>query len=310
MAPASAQELPILQDSQQIRDLKLKSVAVYFRAYANNQKLDSLEVSHVDFDTAGRLVFEKYFRLFDVILYSEAFSYTYTSHGLPSEKRLKKEDHPLTAEDSAMLDFVGGGESESKWLYEYNKKGQKVKELEFIKSSNAKPNLSTEYQYDKSGRISKAIYQNLKFPEQVSSNNRVDLYTYDAHGRLVLTEMKGTNSNYHQQIELQYDSAGNILSLQRKVNMANIGSLTRYEYDGDNQVSSKHFDPGQDTWKSMTETEYNVQGLKVKESTYSPSGLVSWVSFEYDKNGLLIRETHFNAQGIKAFAFETVYTTR
>ena len=138
----------------------------------------------------------------------------------------------------------------------------------------------------------------------------MELYTYDAHGRLVLTDMKGANSDYHQQIELQYDSTGNILSLQRKVNMANLGSLTRYQYDGENQVSSKHFDPGEDTWKSMTETEYDEQGLKVKESTYSPSGLVNWVSFDYDKYGLLIRESHFNSKGIKEFTFETVYKTQ
>lgn len=305
--PCLSQDCPVLNDKEAIGQHHVKSISIKFNSISDLKEHDSLEVVRVEFDENGNITFEKYFRLFDVILYSEEYQYVYSNSGLLVEKIKTQLEYPRTKQDSSYLEIVGYGPSTTKWTYDYDHKNQLVKELEYLDADDKNPTLSTTYGYDKKGNKTKAVFKNINNPQQTSLGNRIELYEYDKNDRLIKVKMNWTTIDVNYVRTVKFNEQGQKVYESLIHNGGERGNTTRYKYDQDRLSSTEIYMLNEKEWSNKTIFQYSEDGCLSKEISQRSSG-AEWIkTFECNDKGLLKSEYWYNKEGEKAFYFETEY---
>lgn len=302
-----SQDCPVVNDKDVIDKYHVKSVSINFNSISDLEEHDSLEVTRVEFDKNGNITYEKYFRLFDVILYSEEFKYSYNDFGQLIEKIEIQKEYPKTKQDSSLLDITGYDPSTTKWTSEYDKKGNLIKEFEFLNADDEHPTLSSIYEYDKKGNRIKGTFKNIRFPEQTSLSNRIELYEYNKNGQLISERMNWTTSNVSHVVTIKYNEKGNKTFESRIHNDGARGNIRKYKYQEDKLMNIERYKVGEEEWFSKTTFEYSETGCKSKGITKRASGSEWFETFECNDKGLLESEYWYTEEGEKAFSFETEY---
>ena len=297
----------MVNDKKAIDKHHIKSISINFNSISDLKEHDSLEVTRVEFDKNGNITYEKYFRLFDVILYSEEFKYSYNDSGQLVEKIETQKEYPKTKQDSSLLDITGYDPSTTKWTYEYDKKGNLIKEFEFLNDDDENPTLSSIYEYDKKGNRIKGTFKNIRFPEQTSLSNRIELYKYNKNYQLISEKMNWTTSDVSHVVIIKYDEKGNKTFESRIHNDGARGNITKYKYQEGELLTIERYKLGEEEWFSKTTFEYSETGCKLKEITKRASGSEWFETFECNDKGLLESECWYTKEGEKAFSFETEY---
>ncbi|WP_018344345.1 RHS repeat domain-containing protein [Cytophaga aurantiaca] len=301
-----SQEWPDLYNNVRSK-FKFKSISVRVHSIEELKEYDSLEVSRIEYDKNGKVIYQKEFMLFDVMLYSEESKNKFNDKGQLIERIEIKTDYPQTKEDSSLLSFSEmKNPSTKKYTYEYDIKGNLIKVLEFLSAEDKAPALISVYTYNEDGKRIKGVFSHIKFPKQTSSSNRIEMYEYDAKGLLIQVKMNWTTSDVSSLKTIEYDSIGNkVFELIRHNNGS--GNVMQYQYHNGRLMSIERFNLGQKKWFSKTLYEYSEAGYKIKEITKNNSGNESMETFEYNKQGLLTKEYWYTDTGKKSFSFETSY---
>ena len=308
-----SQDCPIVQDQEAIKQYQLESVSIFFNSITDLQKYDSLEVTRVEFDREGKIVYEKYFYLFDVMFYSHEFQYNYNESGQLVEKIETSQDYPQTKRDSSLLNFEDFGPRITREVYEYDDRGRLMKEFIYSRMEDEKPSQSIFYEYDKKGNKVKGTFTLISSPEEVHSFNRVEEYKYNKMGKRIKTKMKGINSDTGYLEKITYNSLGDIIeeSIIYKANYKDrSGTIRKYSYQGNLLSYMERYQVKKNKSKlySTTIYEYTGTGCKTKETRKYTHSSKDWVStFVCNEMGLLRSEYWYNQQGEKAFSFETEY---
>ena len=298
-----SQDCPIKNEKQIIQKHKIKVISTKVNGLKEHK---SLEVSRFEFNEKGDILREKSYKLFDVILYSEEYKYLYDSKGKLYQKNEISTNHPKNEKDSSLVGKKGLKPKESKWIYEYNNEGQLIKELHYLKADDISPSLSTEYKYNSEGNKIFAKYQHLKFPEQMSFNNKVEEYQFDSLNRLVETKMNWTTSDVSSVEKTIYNSEGNKTYWSR-IHNHGIGDIAKYEYKDGKNISEEKYRLNQTDWHRKTVYEYSTTGLLIREKTKRNTGQESIKSFDYNEKGLLKTEYKYGKTGKKTYSFVTTY---
>lgn len=301
-----SQEWPDLYNNFRSK-YKFKVISVRLHSIEELKEYDSLEVSRVEYDKNGKVIYQKEFMLFDVVVYSTESKNKFNDKGQLIERIEIKKDYPQTKEDSSRMDLFGfKNPSTKKYTYEYDIKGNLIKTLEFLNAEDKTPVLSSVYTYNELGKRIKGVFSHIKFPTQASSFNRIERYEYDSKGQLIEVKMNWTTSDVSSQKTIEYDSLGNeVFELTLHYNGS--GNVTQYYYHNDRLMSIERFNIGEKKWFSKTLYEYSETGDKIKEITKTNSGHESMETFEYNKQGLLKKEYWYTDAGNKSFSFETSY---
>jgi hypothetical protein len=301
-----SQEWPDLYNNSNSK-LKFKVVSTRLNSIEEFKEYDSLEVSRTEYDKNGRVIYQKEFMLFDVMMYSEESINKFNSKGQMIERIKIKKDYPQTKEDSLSLNLSGcKNPSTTKYTYEYDIKGNLIKVLQFLNAEDTIPVLSTLYTYNQDNKRIKGVFSHIKVPKQTSSFNRIEIYEYDTKGRLIQEKMNWTTSDVGSLKTIEYDSIGNeIFELTRHFDGS--GNVMQYYYHNSRLMAIERFTIGEKKWFGKTLYEYSEAGYKIKEITKTNSGDESMQTFEYNKQGLLKKEYWYTDTGTKSFSFETSY---
>lgn len=302
-----SQDCPVVNDKEVIAKYHIKSISILVNSISALKEHDSLEVSRVEFDPNGNIIYEKYFRLFDVILYSEEFKYSYNDLGQLVEKIEIQTEYPKTKQDSSILDIVGYEPSTTKWTYEYDKNGNLTKELEFSDVNDENPTLSSIYEYDNEGNKIKGTFKNIRFPDATIISNRIELYRYNKNGQLISERMNWTTSDVSHVVTIKYDEKGNKTFESRIHDNGERGNIMKYKYEEDKLMNIERYKVGEDEWYTRITFEYSQTGCKLKEITKRASGSEWLKTFECNEKGLLESEFSHTKEGQIAFSFETAY---
>ena len=171
--------------------------------------------------------------------------------------------------------------------YTYDANGNKLTQsVTRTKYDGTKETLTTQYQYDGNGRLTKTIYPDLTFT-QIQYNalgkqsdtfdqlQRHTQYAYDADGRLQKTTY--ADGTFEQ---TGYDNNGNRTSFQDRG-----GHVTSYFYDSLNRLTKTQFADD-----SYTQTVYNPDGT-VQTSYDALRNATNSDTYDYDAFGNLINST-------------------
>jgi len=183
------------------------------------------------------------------------------------------------------LNYVGEGQSRTA-TYEYDKKGQLIREIDECNSETC----TTEYSYDSKGNIlSKRIFGIDSFGQNVDYS--VD-YTYDANGNML------TEDNPNESITYTYDSNGNCLSAIYTDKVYKTASIYEYTYDSDNKVLTeilKHDSPNDWNYNASYSYEYYSDGSVFKQTVKGVQHPLTYVYYDvtwtYNTEGYPISRT-------------------
>lgn len=308
LQPNFAQDYGLILRKDIIESNHVQSISIHLKSGAELGEIDSLEVGHVKLDPQGRIVYEKYYRLFDVILYSEEYTYNYNSNGQLVEKIETQLEYPKDQADSSLLDITGFGPSTRKWIYKYNKNGKLKEEFEFLSATDSEPIIQINYSYDLKGRLVKEHSTYLRNPKMTIYSNAVTRYAYDNFNRIKEEKMHWTTDNVRWVKQYTYNSHGFIDSESIIHDNFDRGKQTRFEYEKDSlsriyqtkiedkawfkEISIEHYNESYKSW------EYHTEYLK-------PAAMVH---FEYDDKHLLQRETWYNDKNKLKYHFDIDYT--
>lgn len=307
LQPNFAQDYGLILRKDIIESNHVQSISIHLKSGAELGEIDSLEVGHVKLDPQGRIVYEKYYRLFDVILYSEEYTYNYNSNGQLVEKIETQLEYPKNQADSSLLDITGFGPSTRKWIYKYNKNGKLKEEFEFLSATDSEPIIQINYSYDLKGRLVKEHSTYLRNPKMTIYSNAVTRYAYDNFNRIKEEKMHWTTDNVRWVKQYTYNSHGFIDSESIIHDNFDRGKQTRFEYEKDSlsriyqtkiedkawfkEISIEHYNESYKSW------EYHTEYLK-------PAAMVH---FEYDDKHLLQRETWYTDKSKLKYAFDINY---
>lgn len=187
-------------------------------------------------------------------------------------------------------------------LYAYNGVGELVAET-IIDPLGPKPaGITTQYEYDKLGRVTQVIdddgnetiteYYNTSGPgayygalkREVDINGRETTYEYDSLGRVV-----NVFDNIGRRTHYEYDEAGRVISIDTGPTSPSDPFVTEYEYD-ENGNRTKVINPHGD----VLETEYDALNRPVRVYLPHPNGgpRGAFTEYIYDENGEIGRLTH------------------
>lgn len=285
------QVVPICDSTQRIKNLGLKSITVKFKSITDYKKYNGFEIVKIKYNQAGKKVYEKYLRLFDVVDYAEEFFYKYGSNGLLTEKiKVQKDPEGITT---------------TKWIYTYNIRGLIDKEFEYLKKEDSEPNLQTIYEYDPNDRLVKETRKHLRAPEQNSYLNMSYEYFYNNNGLIKEIKESWTNSNYVVVEKYEYKELA-IVGKRREYN-GHIQKQTDYEYNEQGKLIKESILNNMIDDEETIEYSYNEKGLLTRKRDSHKNGIKSKYEYSYSDNGELSEEFWFSERGTKAFSFVTSY---
>ncbi|WP_338765220.1 hypothetical protein WAF17_01195 [Bernardetia sp. ABR2-2B] len=308
---AFSQDYPVRNDSSLIKKHRIRSISTIFNSISEAERYDSMEVGKVEFDKNGNILREKYFRLFDVMLYSQEYTYKYDKKGRLIEEIENYKDQPQNKEDSAKLNFLGYTDRTSKLTYKYDKENRLIETLEFLKKEDKEPSLSTKFEYNDKGNKIKAIFKHLNAPQQTSLNNRIENYKYDENNNLIETKMTWTTTETASTTTYLYDSLGNMIS-ESTLHYNGRENKRLFFYENGKLKRRETHNLGNEDYNTKKEYEYSEDGCLIQcKSTYGKNGeRQSIITFDCNKKGILSSEYWYKDSSTKqkAFSFETTYT--
>jgi uncharacterized protein YcfL len=180
---------------------------------------------------------------------------------------------PLKSILFAAILLVSGCEKEQS----YSGQGNARLKQEFLYNIDSQTMIGIvkEYEYNDQGKISRTstpMYENRSITGTISYN----LYDYDSSGRLA----KITNYN------------ANINSPTGFINLSNL----IYEYSGDGLKTKESVEYPASGIKEYTDYEYTA-GRLTGSKKYSNNKLESYIRYQYDNSGRLIKESTFASDG-------------
>ncbi|WP_375560445.1 hypothetical protein ACE193_22570 [Bernardetia sp. OM2101] len=312
---AFSQDYPVRNDSSLIKKHRIRSITTIFNSISDVERYDSMEVGKVEFDKNGNILREKYFRLFDVMLYSQEYTYKYDKKGRLIEKTEFQKDYPQSDKDKKTLDFLNSmlddSNDTSKLVYKYDTENRLIEILEFLKKEDKEPSLSTKFAYDEKGNKVKAIFKHLNAPQQTSLNNRIENYKYDENNNLIETKMKWTTTETASTTTYVYDSLGKMIS-ESTLHYNGRENKRLFFYKNGKLKRRETHNLGNEDYNTKKEYEYSEDGCLIQcKSTYGKNGeRQSVITFNCNKKGILSSEYWYKDSGTeqKAFSFETTYT--
>lgn len=305
--PSYAQEYGLILRKDLLESNRVQSISVKVKSGIELTDIDSLEVAHVEFDQNGRLVYEKYYRLFDIILYSEAYTYTYNSKGQLIEKVEVQVEYPKNHADSSLLQSTGFGPSTRKWYYEYNKKGLLKTELEYLFETDSVPTIRTVYTYDCEEKLIKKQLTNVRYPKRTIYSNSVVKYIYDEHDRLVEEKMHWTTMDVSSVKSYSFNERGFKVSESMIFDHFDRGTITNYEYDKDSVKRIYQVKIDEKEWFKEIEIEHYPESYKSWEYHKEFSKPNTMAHFEYDEKRLLKKESWFTDKSRLRYSYEIIY---
>ena len=306
--PSYAQDYGLILRKDLLESNHVQSISVKVKSGIELTDIDSLEVAHVEFDQNGRLVYEKYYRLFDIILYSQAYTYTYNSKGQLIEKVEVQVEYPKNHADSSLLQSTGFGPSTKKWNYEYNKKGLLKTELEYLFETDSVPTTRTVYTYDWKEKLIKKQQTNVRYPKRTIYSNSVVKYIYDDFDRLVEEKMHWTTkADVTSKKSYTYNERGFKVSESMIFDHYDRGTITNFEYDKDSVKRIYQVKIDNKEWFKEIEIEHYPESYKSWENHKEFSKPSTMVHFEYDEKHLLKKESWYTDKSQLRYSFEINY---
>jgi hypothetical protein len=301
--PCLAQDYGLILRQDALESKNVKSVSVHLKSGTELSDEDSLEVGHIELDSDGRIVNEKYFRLFDVILYSQEYTYVYNTKGQLIEKIETQLDYPKDHSDSSLLDITGFGPSTRKWTYKYTPKGKLKEEFEFLAATDSEPIIRTLHRYDLNGRLLKKRLKNLQNPKQTIYSNSKVRYTYDNYNRLVQEKMQWTTMDVSSVKSYTFNDRGLKISESIIYDDFDRGIITKFEYDKDRLKRISNINIENIDWFKELSIEYYPESDKSWEYHEEFEKPNAMVHFEYDEKRLLNKESWYSDKTNLKYAF-------
>jgi len=309
--PSYAQDYGLILRKDLLESNRVQSISVKVKSGIELTDIDSLEVAHVEFDQNGRLVYEKYYRLFDIILYSQAYTYTYNSKGQLIEKVEVQVEYPKNHADSSLLQSTGFGPSTKKWNYEYNKKGLLKTELEYLFETDSVPTTRTVYKYDWKEKLIKQQQTNVRYPKRTIYSNSVVKYIYDDYDKLVEEKMHWTTkADVTSEKSYTYNERGFKVSESMIFDHYDRGTITNFEYDKDSVKRIYQVKIDNKEWFKEIEIEHYPESYKSWEYHKEFSKPNTMAHFEYDEKRLLKKESWFTDKSRLRYSYEINYQFR
>ena len=306
--PSYAQDYGLILRKDLLVSNHVQSISVKVKSGIELTDIDSLEVAHVEFDQNGRLVYEKYYRLFDIILYSQAYTYTYNSKGQLIEKVEVQVEYPKNHADSSLLQSTGFGPSTKKWYYEYNKKGLLKTELEYLFETDSVPTTRTVYKYDRKEKLIKKQQTNVRYPKKTIYSNSIVKYIYDDYDRLVEEKMHWTTKVDVSSVKsYTFNERGFKVSESMIFDHYDRGTITNFEYDKDSVKRIYQIKIDNKEWFKEIEIEHYIESYKSFENHKEFSKPSTMVHFEYDEKQLLKKESWYTDKSRLRYSFEVNY---
>lgn len=306
--PSYSQDYGLILRKDLLESNRVQSISVKVKSGIELTDIDSLEVAHVEFDQNGRLVYEKYYRLFDIILYSQAYTYTYNSKGQLIEKVEVQVEYPKNHADSSLLQSTGFGPSTKKWNYEYNKKGLLKTELEYLFETDSVPTTRTVYTYDWKEKLIKQQQTNVRYPKRTIYSNSVVKYIYDDYDKLVEEKMHWTTkADVTSEKSYTYNERGFKVSESMIFDHFDRGTITNYEYDKDSVKRIYQVKIDEKEWFKEIEIEHYPESYKSWEYHKEFSKPNTMAHFEYDEKRLLKKESWFTDKSRLRYSYEIIY---
>jgi hypothetical protein len=298
-----AQDYELILRPEALQANHVKSVSIRLKSGTELSDEDSLEVGHIELDRDGRIVHEKYFRLFDVILYSQEYTYVYNTKGQLIEKIETQLDYPKDHSDSSLLDITGFGPSTRKWTYKYTPKGKLKEEFEFLAATDSEPIIRTLYRYDLNGRLLKKRLKNQQNPKQTIYSNSKVRYTYDNYNRLVQEKMQWTTMDVSSVKSYTFNDRGLKISESIIYDDFDRGIITKFEYDKDRLKRISNINIENIDWFKELSIEYYPESDKSWEYHEEFEKPNAMVHFEYDEKRLLKKESWYSDKTNLKYAF-------
>ena len=194
-------------------------------------------------------------------------------------------------------------------------KGSKLKNISYVESIKSKKGgiITTQYEYDERGRISKVSCPMYEEGTPIFENGTIigffyySDYVYNNEGLL------GKITYYHHNVYegllnsetriYSYDKNGNKIKEMIEYPRANRTDSILYFYENNRLVREDKYDNGifyqgdiaYTGLRDYIEYEYDNQGNLVKENYYlAYTGLIKYVEYEYDNQGNLVKENYYS----------------
>lgn len=302
-----AQDYGLILQKEALQANHVKSVSIRLKSGTELSDEDSLEVGHIELDREGRIVNEKYYRLFDVILYSQEYTYVYNTKGQLIEKIETQLEYPKNHSDSSLLDITGFGPSTRKWTYRYTAKGKLKEEIEFLSATDSEPIISTVYRYNLKGKLTKKRLTNLRNPKQAIYSNSIVTYSYDNYNRLVEEKMHWTKNDVTSVKTYKFNEQGLKISESIIYDDFDRGIITKFEYDQDRLKRISYIDIENIDWFKELSFEHNPDSSKSWEYHEEFEKPNAKVHFEYDEKRLLHKESWYTDKTNLRYAFTINY---
>jgi hypothetical protein len=305
--PFIAQDYELILRPEALKANYVKSVSIRLKSGTELTDEDSLEVGHIELDSEGRIVNEKYYRLFDVILYSQEYTYVYNTEGQLIEKIETQLEYPKNQTDSSLLDITGFGPSTRKWTYRYTAKGKLKEEIEFLSATDLEPIIRTVYRYDLKGKLTKKRLTNLPNPKQAIYSNSILKYSYDSYNRLVEEKMHWTKKDVTSVKTYKFNEQGLKISESIIYDDFDRGIITKFEYDQDRLKRISYIDIENIDWFKELSFEHNPDSSKSWEYHEEFEKPNAKVHFEYDEKRLLRNESWYTDKTNLKYTFTINY---
>lgn len=305
--PFIAQDYELILRPEALEANHVKSVSIHLKSGTELTDVDSMEVGHFELNSEGRIVHEKYYRLFDVILYSQEYTNVYNTKGQLIEKIETQLEYPKNHTDSSLLNITGFGPSTRKWTYRYTAKGKLKEEDEFLSATDSEPIIRTLYRYDLKGKLTKKRLTNLRNPKQAIYSNSIVKYSYDNYNRLVEEKMHWTKKDVTSLKTYKFNGQGLKISESIIYDDFDRGIITKFEFDQDRLKRISYIDIENIDWFKELRFEYNPDSYKSWEYHDEFEKPNAKVHFEYDEKHLLHKESWYSDKTSLKYAFTINY---
>lgn len=182
--------------------------------------------------------------------------------------------------DSIRLDRYGN--QVEKYSWQYDAKGNRVREIVLHNADSSV--INTSYEYNTAGKL-------IRLSKKHSSDKTLDFlltYQYDAKGNMISEYKHFRDGKADYKKEYNYDSSGNKIAFILYTWEGKIAERLTYAYDKNGNLAEENRYDSAGALNEQLVYKYDEKNNETERSRYLPSGTlevqITW-TYEYDKQG-------------------------